>query len=118
MNNENGRSMVEMLGVLAIIGVLSVAGIAGYTMAMNKYKANEILNMASQLHMLALAADGGNGSAIASDENQAGGATLCAKANGDVQYTGLPTGSKIIDIVNDGQPTHFTISYVDTLNCS
>ena len=28
---ESGRSMVEMLGTLAIIGVLSVGGIAGYT---------------------------------------------------------------------------------------
>ena len=27
--NESGRSMIEMLGVLAIIGVLSVGGIAG-----------------------------------------------------------------------------------------
>ena len=56
MNNENGRSMVEMLGVLAIIGVLSVAGIAGYTMAMNKYRANEIINAASQAAVLAEAA--------------------------------------------------------------
>ena len=39
--NESGRSMVEMLGVLAIIGVLSVGGIAGYTMAMKKYRNNE-----------------------------------------------------------------------------
>ena len=39
--NESGRSMVEMLGVLAIIGVLSVMGIAGYTQAMKKYRANE-----------------------------------------------------------------------------
>ncbi len=37
-NNEKGRSMVEMLGVLAIIGVLSTAGIAGYTKAMGKFK--------------------------------------------------------------------------------
>ena len=44
--NEQGRSMVEMLGVLAIIGVLSVSGIAGYTYAMNKYRANEIINEA------------------------------------------------------------------------
>ena len=35
---ESGRSMVEMLGVLAIIGVLSVGGIAGYTTAMNKHR--------------------------------------------------------------------------------
>ena len=53
MKNETGRSMVEMLGVLAIIGVLSVAGIAGYTMAMKKYKANEILNIASQCAVIA-----------------------------------------------------------------
>ena len=37
-NNQSGRSMIEMLGVLAIIGVLSVGGIAGYSKAMNKYK--------------------------------------------------------------------------------
>ena len=33
-----GRSMIEMLGVLAIIGVLSVGGIAGYSKAMEKWK--------------------------------------------------------------------------------
>ena len=38
---QTGRSMVEMLGVLAIIGVLSVGGIAGYTSAMNKHRAND-----------------------------------------------------------------------------
>ena len=36
-----GRSMVEMLGVLAIIGVLSVGAIAGYSKAMLKYKLNK-----------------------------------------------------------------------------
>ncbi len=38
---EIGRSMVEMLGVLAIIGVLSVGAIAGYSKAMFKYKSNK-----------------------------------------------------------------------------
>ena len=33
----SGRSMIEMLGVLAIIGVLSVGGIAGYSKAMLNY---------------------------------------------------------------------------------
>ena len=37
----SGRSMVEMLGVLAIIGVLSVGAIAGYSKAMMKYKLNK-----------------------------------------------------------------------------
>ena len=41
MKSENGRSMVEMLGVLAIIGVLSVGAIAGYSKAMMKYKLNK-----------------------------------------------------------------------------
>ena len=44
IQNEQGRSMVEMLGVLAIIGVLSVGGIAGYTSAMNKHRANETVD--------------------------------------------------------------------------
>ena len=39
-----GRSMIEMLGVLAIIGVLSVAGIAGYSKAMTKFKTNKVID--------------------------------------------------------------------------
>lgn len=39
--NQSGRSMVEMLGVLAIIGVLSVGAINGYSKAMTKYKLNK-----------------------------------------------------------------------------
>ena len=53
--NESGRSMVEMLGVLAIIGVLSIGGIAGYTMAMNRYRANEGLAAANLLRIEAIA---------------------------------------------------------------
>jgi len=44
---QSGRSMIEMLGVLAIIGVLSIGGLAGYTMAMNRHRANTLLNDAS-----------------------------------------------------------------------
>ena len=41
LDASTGRSMVEMLGVLAIIGVLSVGAIAGYSKAMTKYKLNK-----------------------------------------------------------------------------
>lgn len=41
-NSEKGRSMIEMLGVLAIIAVLSVGGITGYSKAMEKWKANKL----------------------------------------------------------------------------
>jgi len=40
---QSGRSMIEMLGVLAIIGVLSVGGIAGYSKAMQKYRINKTI---------------------------------------------------------------------------
>ena len=42
--NETGRSMVEILGVLAVIGVLSVGGIMGYKYGMMKYRVNETIN--------------------------------------------------------------------------
>ena len=41
---QSGRSMVEMLGTLAIIGVLSVGAIAGYSYGMDKYRANQTIN--------------------------------------------------------------------------
>ena len=68
--NEQGRSMVEMLGVLAIIGVLSVGGIAGYTTAMNSHHANETVNQARRLAMLVSAQRllNPNGGSLTSEE--------------------------------------------------
>ncbi len=43
---ESGRSMVEMLGVLAIIGVLSVGGIAGYKTAIETIRINHVKSFA------------------------------------------------------------------------
>lgn len=47
--NEQGRSMIEMLGVIAIIGVLSLAGLAGYQKAMAKHKSNKTVNQMAQI---------------------------------------------------------------------
>ena len=47
--SQSGRSMVEMLGVLAIIGVLSVGGIAGYSLSMRRHRANGVVDYASKL---------------------------------------------------------------------
>ena len=49
LSNQAGRSMVEILGVLAIIGVLSVGGIAGYSKAMQKININKLL---TETHLL------------------------------------------------------------------
>lgn len=50
-NDQNGRSMIEMLGVLAIIGVLSVGGISGYSRAMAKYKLTKAQDQITMLLM-------------------------------------------------------------------
>ena len=39
--NQNGRSMIEMLGVLAIIAVLTVGSITGYSRAMRRHLLNK-----------------------------------------------------------------------------
>ena len=48
-STQSGRSMIEMLGVLAIVGVLSVGGIAGYSKAMEKFKINKTIDQISQI---------------------------------------------------------------------
>ena len=58
---EKGRSMVEMLGVLAIIGVLSVGGIYGYTVAMRSNRVNEIVHAVSMLNTMGQALNNGQG---------------------------------------------------------
>ena len=49
MKNQTGRSMVEMLGVLAIIAVLSVGGLIGYSKAMFQYKLNKQMQQYTEL---------------------------------------------------------------------
>ncbi len=48
-NNETGRSMVEMLGVLAIVGVLSAGALKGYSAAMFKYKMNQTIDITTRM---------------------------------------------------------------------
>ena len=40
---ECGRSMIEILGVLAVIGVVSIGGIYGYRHAFHKHNANVMI---------------------------------------------------------------------------
>ena len=43
--SQKGRSMVEMLGVLAIIGVLSAGALAGYSKAMFRHRVNQTIDI-------------------------------------------------------------------------
>jgi len=44
MKTQFGRSMIEMLGVLAIVGVLVIGGVWGYRKAVTKYLANSVID--------------------------------------------------------------------------
>ncbi|MBR6232021.1 MAG: hypothetical protein IKQ99_02865 [Alphaproteobacteria bacterium] len=41
-NNDLGRSMIEMLAVLAIAAIITIGGLSGFRKAMQKMKANDI----------------------------------------------------------------------------
>ncbi len=87
MAGETGRSMIEMLGVLAIIGVLSVGGIAGYTSAMRSHRTNEILNATSMLYMMGLAQNAGEGTGTLTFDT-AFGASMRPSGCGGITYKG------------------------------
>ncbi len=48
-SSESGRSLTEMLGVLAVMGVLTIGAISGFNYAMNKQRANATVNYVNQL---------------------------------------------------------------------
>lgn len=41
---QKGRTILELIAVLAVIGVLSIGAVAGFRLAMNHHEANQILN--------------------------------------------------------------------------
>jgi len=101
---ESGRSMVEMLGVLAIIGVLSIGGIAGYTLAMNRYRANELLDAASKVAIIATSARGGAGNAA--DLSDLGGYRVAGVplVSADTAVSSTDAGVVTIEL-SDNNPT-------------
>ena len=94
--NELGRSMVEMLGVLAIIGVLSVGVISGYSKAMTKYKLNKQAEQFTQLFSTILPYD----SALGRNNSSSGGYE---------QQNIIPLLTKL-----DAIPTEMLVDGVDT----
>ena len=121
--NESGRSMVEMLGVLAIVGVLSVMGIAGYTVAMNNHRANEALNQASRYAMLISAQRQASSGAVGgptTDNNGSYTFTLdTSNTNQIVMTVNVPASVKAklvamnvagVDITEDGANVKFTFN--------
>ena len=74
--SQIGRSMIEMLGVLAIIGVLSVGGLAGYAKAMRANKINNALDYINRVKVEYY-------TALANGTRSAGTAVACATLLGE-----------------------------------
>ena len=129
---QSGRSMIEMLGVLAIIGVLSIGGLAGYTMAMNRHRANVILDYISKC--VVVAQTSGDGStlrtgachAIMPDENvptflngdaqvDINGANIRVQGNADSNRIAAAMANRntqAITVVQTGDTAAFTVEFV------
>ena len=117
---ESGRSMVEMLGVLAIVGVLSVGGIAGYSQAMAKFKVTKAMDQVQTIitNMRTLYASSRMYSKITAAQANSVGLLTTETFQGGEATTGInPFGGEIIfDIGNTitGQANKsrtFTIQY-------
>ncbi len=125
--NEIGRSMVEMLGVLAIVGVLSAGALKGYSAAMFKYKMNQTIDTYNQIlqRFMELEQKGwGEGIEIrdAEDLIQYGLLPDCqvtTDLNGD-EACKLPIGTLNMDFYDSGGSYvqgEFVIHFTDSKSC-
>ena len=113
IKNESGRSMIEMLGVLAIIGVLSVGGIAGYSKAMMKYRINKTIEQITLIagNIRAFFAPQGNYEGLSSYSDTGKAIIKKAKLVPDEMLT-LDSDGKITAITN-AFGGEFDIDYVN-----
>ena len=134
---EKGRSMVEMLGVLAIIGVLSAGAMAGYSKAMFQYKMNKTIEETTRIFQRfeeAVHKDwGGNEENyvnIYTGDDSAVQFGLLEKCDHDGSGCRLPIGSILIDAYHDpadtsmcggGKVGHFAwfqFNFTDSKSCA
>lgn len=122
-NLQNGRSMIEMLGVLAIIGVLSIGGLAGYTMAMNRHRANTVADYVSRVAVLAQTQGQGdkvwpsNTTCSSVDPNQPTIAASCTleTKNGNLEVTVSNLTSAVVTAIsNRGSATGISVNATGT----
>jgi type II secretory pathway pseudopilin PulG len=105
---QSGRSMIEMLGVLAIVGVLSAGGIAGYSMAMANYKATTLNEKVLAISQQARVLYEGVYNETASDDPK-GVMGLRLIASGFVADVNNPFGGYLKTNPSSGDSSTFTI---------
>ncbi|HCU58965.1 MAG TPA: hypothetical protein DIC64_03190 [Alphaproteobacteria bacterium] len=124
-NKETGRSMVEMLGVLAIIGVLSAGALAGYSKAMFRHKVNQTIEIfQGALQRLAELEQTGWGKDKSIDVNNAvqyGFLKECKKASisGWPEVCQLPIGNFYMWFYDNGAYVYgqFHVFFTDSKSC-
>ena len=70
---KSNASPLEAGAGMTAAGVMAVGGVAGYSMAMTRYQANEVLNTASMLAIVAMSANGGEGQKLTLAEAEESG---------------------------------------------
>ncbi len=100
MKKEFGRSMVEMLGTLAVIGVISVAALVGYDIAMAKYHTN---NISHDVGLAMTAIDSMPFDQIPFPENAESVDKLSLKSNYSIYYAADYDSEFYIEVRNLGQ---------------
>lgn len=95
-DSQSGRSLTEMLGVLAVVGVLSIAGIMGYRYAIDKYRANSTIQELTQ-RALVVSTQMKHNTALQMDEL------------GSVTRVGYPVAAAHVA----EQPSYFELSLTD-----
>ncbi len=112
---ESGRSMVEMLGVLAIIGVLSVGGIMGYSYGMDKWRTNATVNDINlrRIDLMAQVENGNHNPSLEAwnDEKTLYPITLVFDADSDaplIQVSGVP--QRVCEMIVEDMETQAAIT--------
>lgn len=96
---QKGGTMIEMLGVLAIGAVISLVGLAAFLMAMNRHRANQILDYVNRCAIVALTNYDGY---IVED-------TLCGNMLSDKAPNGL-NGMEFIVVGATGNQVKYTVT--------
>ncbi len=105
---ERGRSMIEILAVLAIIGLLSIGGVVGYGVAATRIRANAIEDLAAKF-----AAQGVGGRTFSSLKaagmsSPIEGVDMRLDRAGNVIISGLNSSTRLYSVLKSNLSMHET----------
>ena len=111
--NDSGRSIVEMLGVLAIMGVITVMGIQGYSQAVEKINRNKTVETVTKIvqEVRALYATTDNYDGLGNKKLEGIGLKLAAPYGGNINVEKTETTNPGFSITVPNIPRQDCIYY-------